>query len=393
VSSSSYKRAKNTNVNLITYQGNIMKKYVLAIVSSYMAAHALPSLAAAPQVVSAYVSAALKSNGSVWAWGNSCSSDIAKQLKDNAGSNISGVKGIATVGYYGVLLINPDGSLTRSQGCGGSWDTVKDSSGNPVTNAVQASGAGSTAFVKTDGTVWNFGSNAYGQLGTGSAGGISNGAVQVKTGAAAFLTGVKTVRVNELFSVALKTDGTLWTWGYSWRTPGNYYAAQLKDSAGNPITNVSSIGAGGHDVFHFVKTDGSLFAVSVRNGKVSPIKNASGAALTNMLGVDGTNMYGADAGVAVATGGNVWQWGQSPNAFSAGDSAFQVKATGNTLLTDVQTVAGNIYNTLALKNDSTVWQWGTGDQGMSTPVGGFVASQVMDTNGKPLTLVVGTSCP
>ena len=69
-----------------------------------------------------------------------------------------------------------------------------------------------------------------------------------------------------------------------------------------------------------------------------------------------------------------------------------VTPSSSTYLADVKTVAGTIYNTLALKNDGTVWQWGTGKQGMSTPPGGHVASQVMDMSGKPLRLIGDAVC-
>ena len=360
--------------------------------------NAMPTYAAPPQIVSAYISAALKSDGTIWAWGDSCGSNVAGQLKDSTNKSLSNVKGISNSGYYGVLAINGDGTLSSLSGCGkwkDTWQPVKDSAGKLVTNVVQASGGGNTAFVKEDGTVWNFGGNDYGQLGTGQVGGSSAAAVQVKVSATTFLTGVKSVRVGEIQSIALKKDGTVWIWGYSWMYPGNYYAIQVKDNKGTPITNVDSIGMGGQGVFHIIKNDGSLWAVDVRfGGGGYPIQYKNGTPLTDITVVDGTDMYGCAAGIAVHSSGNVWQWACSPMLYDASNSypAFQVKTDSSTYLADVKTVAGTIYNTLALKNDGTVWQWGTGKQGMSTPIGGHVASQVMDMSGKPLRLIGDAVC-
>jgi alpha-tubulin suppressor-like RCC1 family protein len=70
-----------------------------------------------------------------------------------------------------------------------------------------AGGALHSVGVHTDGTLWGWGSNTYGQVGDGSG---SDQASPVQIGN---LKTWKTVSAGNSHSVALKADQTLWTWG------------------------------------------------------------------------------------------------------------------------------------------------------------------------------------
>ncbi len=63
--------------------------------------------------------------------------------------------------------------------------------------------------IKTDGTLWAWGGNEYGQFGNGT-NTDSDIPVQVGTG-----TDWASVSAGAYHSLALKTDGTLWAWGYN----------------------------------------------------------------------------------------------------------------------------------------------------------------------------------
>jgi alpha-tubulin suppressor-like RCC1 family protein len=72
-----------------------------------------------------------------------------------------------------------------------------------------AAGALHSLAVKTDGTLWSWGSNSYGQLGLGDGYTISRSS-PVQVGA---LTNWADVAAGYSHSIAVKTDGTLWSWG------------------------------------------------------------------------------------------------------------------------------------------------------------------------------------
>ena len=66
-----------------------------------------------------------------------------------------------------------------------------------------------TAAIKTDGTLWMWGRNNNGQLGVNNNNGDISSPVQTVSGG----TNWKQVSVSDYHVGAIKTDGTLWTWG------------------------------------------------------------------------------------------------------------------------------------------------------------------------------------
>ena len=113
--------------------------------------------------------------------------------------------------------IKTDGTLwvwgTNDYGVLGTFDTAYKTT--PVTtfaggtNWKQVSSGGSViAAIKTDGTLWTWGLNTFGQLG-------DNTTTQRITPVTTFAGGSnwKQISTGNYHSAAIKTDGTLWTWG------------------------------------------------------------------------------------------------------------------------------------------------------------------------------------
>jgi alpha-tubulin suppressor-like RCC1 family protein len=84
-----------------------------------------------------------------------------------------------------------------------------------------AAGHEHTVAVKSDGTLWTWGRNEWGQLGDGT---MVNQSIPVQVGSA---TNWQSVAAGHEHTVAVKSDGTLWTWG------GNSYG-QLGDGRTTP---------------------------------------------------------------------------------------------------------------------------------------------------------------
>jgi alpha-tubulin suppressor-like RCC1 family protein len=70
-----------------------------------------------------------------------------------------------------------------------------------------------TIALKTDGTLWAWGRNGYGQIGDGT---TINKATPTQIGTA---INWQSISAGGSHTIALKTDGTLWAWGQ------NYYGA------------------------------------------------------------------------------------------------------------------------------------------------------------------------
>jgi photosystem II stability/assembly factor-like uncharacterized protein len=134
------------------------------------------------------------------------------------------------------------------------------------TNVIAAAGGWThTVFLKSDGTVYATGKNAYGQLGTGDdkIGVHSLTTVQVKCSIDGYLKNVIAVTAGAYHSMALKSDGTVWAWG---RNDKGQLGNGSYDVSGIPI-QVSGLGAGsiiaiaggeGHSLS--LRSDGKLLA-------------------------------------------------------------------------------------------------------------------------------------
>ena len=72
-----------------------------------------------------------------------------------------------------------------------------------------AAGGLHTVALKSDGTVWAWGYNGYGQLGDGT---TTNRLTPVQVSS---LSGVTAIAAGVYHTLALKSDGTVWAWGYN----------------------------------------------------------------------------------------------------------------------------------------------------------------------------------
>jgi alpha-tubulin suppressor-like RCC1 family protein len=114
-----------------------------------------------------------------------------------------------------------------------------------------------TAIIKTDGTLWIWGRGDFGQLGNAA---ITNRSTPVTTFAGG--TNWKQVSSGTGHTAAIKTDGTLWTWGYGTLgrlgnriTTGNISTPITTFAGGTNWKQVSS----GSDHTAAIKTDGTLW--------------------------------------------------------------------------------------------------------------------------------------
>ena len=285
---------------------------------------------------------------------------------------------------------------------------VKDINGNILTGitAVSARG-GYTVALKTDNTVWSWGLNGNGQLGDGTTT-YRNEAVQVKnssTGQA--LTDVTAVSAGGAHTVALKKDGTVWSWGWNCfgqlgdgTTTDSNKAVQVKDSSGQPLADITAVSAGGcHTIA--VKKDGTVWSwgwndwdqlgdgTTTDSNKAVQVKDSSGQALTDVIAVSAGGLHT----VAMKKDGTVWSWGYN-NFGQLGDGttanknkAVQVKDSSGQPLADITAVSAGESHTVVLKNDKTVWSWGYNNHGQlgdGTTASRNEAVQVKDSSGQPL---------
>ncbi len=226
-----------------------------------------------------------------------------------------------------------------------------------------AGGLYHAAAIKTDGTVRTWGYNGTGQLGDGTYNPRSLSSLVPGLG------GVIDIAAGDLHTAAVKSDGTVWTWGH------NGYG-QLGDGTGiqrpSPVqavglTDVIAVAAGAvHTVA--LKSNGTVWAWGYNsNGQVgdgttyhryAPVKVAG---LTNVVAV----AAGVYHTVALKSDGTVWAWGDNGYG-QIGDGISYAHLTPIKVpgISNVVAIAAGLYHTVALKSDGTVWAWGYGGYGV-----------------------------
>ena len=270
--------------------------------------------------------------GNLWAWGDS----VVGQLGDNNSTDrftpVTTFAGGANwkqvaCGERHTVAIKTDGTLwTWGRNIRGQiGDNTQTSRSTPVTTFVGGSnwkqvacGREHTAAIKTDGTLWIWGYNNLGQLGINLYGILEDRFTPVTT----FLGGTnwKQVSCGYYYTAAIKTDGTLWTWG-------DNNNGQLGDNS--------------------------------TADKITPITTFLGG--SNWKQVSGGGYYTA----AIKTDGTLWTWGDNASG-QLGNNAVTDRYTPVTTFlggTNWKQVSCKTFHTAAIKTDGTLWTWGTNGSG------------------------------
>lgn len=316
-------------------------------------------------------SRALPTGGTqVWNWGdnyygqlgNGNNNDSNVPLQVTAVSSICEVSG----GQFHSLALESDGTV-RSWGWGtsgqlgnGAWASSNvpvDVSNLTDVTAISAGGSHSLAL-RSDGTVWGWGDNTYGQLGIGVFSTKSNIPVQVLN-----LTGVVAIDAGDSCSMALKSDGTVWAWGY------NYYGnlgdgTKVNKNLPTQVVDLSgavAISAGkGHSLALLQDLTARAWGY-----------NSQGALgdETWTQSLVPVQVSGFSGGVSVSAGGWHSLGLKGDGAVEAwGDDYYgELGDCGNTdmnypvsvlSLTNVSAISAGDLHSLALKDDGTLWSWG-----------------------------------
>ncbi len=235
----------------------------------------------------------LKKDGTVWAWGDNYYGQLGNPgvRKSPVPLQVQGIKDVT--------------SITAGYDFGGA--------------------------IRNDGTAWTWGYNIRGQLGNGTKAHRSIPALagitprkdarvesDEKKPPVPFPSNIIAVAAGGYHSIALGSDGTVWTWG-------NNAAGQLGDGT----------------------TENSAKPIPVK-GITDAIAISGGYAHTLALKKDGT----------------VWAWGHnSSGQLGDGTTTFRAVPVQVRGLSYVRAISGGGYHSVALKQDGSVWAWGNNEYG------------------------------
>jgi alpha-tubulin suppressor-like RCC1 family protein len=292
--------------------------------------------------------AAIKTDGTLWTWGFAAFGQL--------GNAVLGLRSTPVTTFAG-------GTNWKQVSCGGYH----------------------TAAIKTDGTLWTWGSSSNGRLGNATI------TPDISTPVTTFAGGTnwKQVSCGNNHTAAIKTDGTLWTWGEG--SGGRLGNAAITDRS-TPVTTFSGgtnwkQASCGSNYMTAIKTDGTLWTWGA-NG-VGQLGNASvtdtSTPVTTFAGGTNWKQVSCRGGItsAIKTDGTLWTWGSSSNGRLGNATITPDISTPVTTFaggTNWKQVSGGGSHIAAIKTDGTLWTWGEGTGGrlgnastadISTPVTTF----------------------
>jgi alpha-tubulin suppressor-like RCC1 family protein len=226
--------------------------------------------------------------------------------------------------------------------------------------------------------LWVWGVNTYGQLGTGNTTSYSR-PVQVAgswTQVCASWTEYTNPGVPEAFSFGVRTDGTLWAWG-----DNTYGELGLGTSGGGYSSPVQIPGswimaAGGSQGWNYpyafaIRSDSSLWAwgnnSSGNLGQMNTTNYSSPVQI--MPGSSWSSISGGFAGwLGIQTNGTLWACGgQAAGELGTGSatasysSPVQVAGSWSQVMIQCDNSAGGF--SCGIKADGSLWAWGGNDEG------------------------------
>ena len=303
----------------------------------------------------------------------------------------SGIRGI-----FSTFAIKTDGSLW-AWGAGhlGDGENRDMHYGTPVLTPVKIIDSVASVFidydrayaVQTDGSLWAWGSTAYGMLGCGTIGARDDS----RLAPVKIMDSIASVYVSSNGTMALDTDGGLWVWGSGSIGDGRLYPW------GQPLTTPVKIM---DDVVSIsrtkaIKSDGSLWVWG--NGFIGDgtVRSWEHAALTPVRIMESvaTILETGYYSMVLTTDGSLWAWGnnlggQLGDGTASGidygrgkieyvvDNSYDPEVhiyIDNDNYLPVMILDSVVYastfdhyypgSTIAVRTDGSIWAWGTNDYG------------------------------
>ena len=254
-----------------------------------------------------------------------------------------------SAGGYHSAAIDTNGSLWcwgwNKYGQLGNGTTEDQSTPIKIMDDVVAVSTGTyhTFAIKTDGTLWGWGSNTYYELGNGT---DVDSTVPVK-----IMDNVFDASAGNSFSAIIKDDNSLWTWGYN-------YSGQLGNSSTNDgispqqiLEDVIDVSTGSNHMAA-VTIDGTLWAWGYNDyGQLGDGTGISRKSPQKIM--DNISAVSAGTSYTYAIDNNMSLWSMGKAQWD--ESAI---AQPQIILKNITDVSAGIFHTTAIDIDNNLWCWG-----------------------------------
>ncbi len=322
----------------------------------------------------------VRANGTIWSWGLNTNSQFGDGSTVGIERRTPSQMGVVatwrsvSVGGSHVLATRTDGTLwawgTNTSGQLGNGTTSSSTTpvqvGSAATWATVSAGGSHSVGVMTDGSLWAWGDNTSGQIGQGSTTPTSYTAPTRIGVLNTWSTATTALSAGTSFTLALKSDGSLHSWGLG-------SSGQLGNGAGGTVTTPTQVGSA---LTWSAVSAGSAFSVALRtNGSLWVTgSNSSGqlgdGTLTSLLSFTqmGASLTwskiqaGNSLTLATKADGTLWSWGSNLWG-QLGQGFVDYTVRGNTpqqvgSAANWQSLAAGTSHALGLRADGGLWSWG-----------------------------------
>lgn len=340
--------------------------------------------------------AVVKGDGTLWTTGENYRCQLGDGTTQGRLTPVKVLDNVASVtcGEYQTAAIRTDGTLwtwglTNNNALPvGGGDTLNEEMGTmnqskplKVMDNVAAVACGYyyTAVIKTDGTLWTWGNNNEGQLGNGIIGRKSNGEwypgkpVEPVETVFKVMDNVVAVACGDSHTAAIKSDGTLWVWGYNGRGTVGDGTTDTRSSPVKVLDSVVAVACGDNHTAA-IRKDGTLWmwgsnwsgqlGKSIGNSS-TPAGDIYQTTPVQVMDHVAAVSCGDNHTAAIKTDGSLWMWGwNSDGQIGNGVRGSQEKClTPVKVLEGVTAVSCGQSHTAAVCSDGTLWAWGDNNDG------------------------------
>jgi Secretion system C-terminal sorting domain/Regulator of chromosome condensation (RCC1) repeat len=236
--------------------------------------------------------------------------------------------------------------------------------------------------IKTDGSLWAWGKNTNGECGNGTSGDQNFINIPQHIGTGTWLE----VATGTYYSLGIKTDGTLWTWGQIVNTN---ILVPTQIGTDSDWTKVFSDAR----TSFAIKANGTLWSWGLDYGNIGRVTTTVPANIPGQVGT-ANNWVSIDATdisvLGLKADGTLWAWGHNyepPSYFPYFGNGVPETDTNNYYnnptqigtATDWHSITSSQQDFYVIKNNGTLWAWGRnayGELGDGTTVAKYVPTQI-----------------